>query len=89
MKRRVTLTLENELVAYLDQVATEAKRSRSAAVELIISDYLKRRRQAELARQTAVFFAQPETPEEAEERADWEALSLEVLSRDDPVAPTR
>jgi len=89
MKRRVTLTLENELVAYLDQVAAEVKRSRSAAAELIIRDYLKRRRQAELARQAAVFFAQPETPEEAEERADWEALSLEVLSRDDPVAPTR
>lgn len=89
MKQRVTLTLENELVAYLDQVAAEAKRSRSAAVELIISDYLKRRRQVELARQAAAFFTQPETPEQAEERADWEALSLEVLSRDDPVAPTR
>ena len=89
MKQRVTLTLENELVAYLDRVATEAKRSRSAAAELIISDYLERRRQAELARQAAAFFAQPETPEEAEERADWEVLSLEVLSRDDPVAPTR
>jgi len=89
MKQRVTLTLENELVVYLDQVATEAKQSRSAAAELIISDYLKRRQQAELARQAAMFFSQPETPEEAEERADWEALSLEVLSRDDPVAPTR
>jgi hypothetical protein len=55
--------------------------------ELIISDYLKRRRQAELARQAAMFFSQPEIPEEAEERADWEALSLEVLSRDDSVAP--
>ena len=89
MKQRVTLTLENELVVYLDQVATEAKQSRSAAAELIIRDYLKHRRQAELARQAAVFFAQPETPEEAKERADWETLSLEVLSRDDPVAPTR
>jgi predicted transcriptional regulator len=89
MKKRVTLTLENDLVVYLDQVATEAKQSRSAVAGLIISDYLKRRRQAELARQAAAFFAQPETPEEAEERADWEALSLEVLGRDDPVAPTR
>jgi metal-responsive CopG/Arc/MetJ family transcriptional regulator len=89
MKQRVTLTLEDELVAHLDQVATEAKQSRSAVAELIISDYLKHRRQAELARQAATFFSQPEAPEEAEERADWEALSLEVLSRDDPVAPTR
>jgi len=89
MKRRVTLTLENELVAYLDQVATEGKQSRSAAAELVISDYLKRQRQAELARQAAMFFSQPEPPEEAEERADWEVLSLGVLSRDDPVAPTR
>lgn len=89
MKQRVTLTLENELIAYLDLVATEAKRSRSAVAELIINDYLKRRRQAELARQAATFFAQPEAHEETEERADWEALSLEVLSRDDPVAPTR
>jgi metal-responsive CopG/Arc/MetJ family transcriptional regulator len=87
MKQRVTLTLEDDLVAYLDQVATEAKQSRSAVVELIISDYLKRRRQAELARQAAMFFSQPETPEEAEARIDWEALSLEILSRDDPVAP--
>lgn len=41
MKQLVTLTLENELVACLDRVATEAKQSRSAAAELIISDYLK------------------------------------------------
>lgn len=89
MKQRVTLTLENELVAYLDQVATEAKRSRSAVAEWIISDYLKRRRQTELARQAAAFFAQPEPPQEVEEHTDWETLSLEVLSRDDSVAPTR
>ena len=46
MKQRVTLTLEDEFVACLDRVAAEAKRSRSAVAELIISDYLKRRRQA-------------------------------------------
>ena len=35
-----------------------------------------------LGRQAAAFFAQPQSADEAEERAGWERLSMEVLSRE-------
>jgi hypothetical protein len=57
--------------------------SRSMIVQTTIANYRQRQRQIELARQSARFFGQLESPEEAAERADWEALGLEVLSRDE------
>ena len=83
MKQRVTLTLESDYVSYLDQIALETTQSRSMVVQTIIANYRRRQRQMELARQAAQFFGQPELPEEAAERADWESLGLEVLSRDE------
>jgi predicted transcriptional regulator len=83
MKQRVTLTLESDYVSYLDQIASETAQSRSMVVQTIIANYRRHQRRMELARQAARFFGQPESPEEAAERADWEALGLEVLSRDE------
>jgi metal-responsive CopG/Arc/MetJ family transcriptional regulator len=83
MKQRVTVTLESDYVSYLDQIASEMVQSRSMVVQTIIANYRRRQRQMELARQAAQFFAQPEQAEEAAERADWEALGLEVLNRDE------
>ena len=79
MKQRVTLTLETDYVSYLDQLASETARSRSMVVQTIIANYRRRQRQMELARQAAQFFGQPESPEEAAERADWEALGVEAV----------
>jgi predicted transcriptional regulator len=82
MKQRVTLALDREAVSYLDEMAAQEQKSRSAMAELILVDFIRRQRQVELAHQAAAFFAQPENADEAEERADWERLSLEVFSRE-------
>ena len=82
MKQRVTLTLDASAVSSLDELAARERRSRSAIVETILKDFCREQRQAELARQAAAFFAQPEGPDEIEERADWERLSAEVLRRE-------
>ena len=82
MKQRVTLTLNEDAVAYLDQLARQESTSRSMMVEQIIVDYIHERKRDELARQAAEFFATPEGPEEREERADWERLAMEVLRND-------
>ncbi|MCU0502128.1 MAG: ribbon-helix-helix protein, CopG family [Anaerolineae bacterium] len=83
MKQRVTLTLNEDAVAYLDRLVEEEATNRSMIVEQIIVDYIHDRRQAELARQAAAFFAAPERAAEAAERQDWERLSAETL-RDEP-----
>ena len=83
MKQRVTLTLNEHAVAYLDSLVGLESTNRSLVVEKIIVDYMTERRQAQLARQAAAFFAVPESMAEAEERADWESLGLEVW-RDEP-----
>ena len=83
MKQRVTLSLNEDAVAYLDRLVEEESTNRSMIVEQIIVDYIHDRRRAELARQAAVFFAAPESVDEAAERQDWERLSSETL-RDEP-----
>ena len=82
MKQRVTLALDREAVFYLDEIAAQEQKSRSAMAELILVDFIRQKRRVELTRQAAAFFAQPESADEAEERADWERLSMEVLSRE-------
>jgi metal-responsive CopG/Arc/MetJ family transcriptional regulator len=79
MKQRVTLTLNEDAVAYLDQLAGQESTSRSTMVEQIIVDYIRDRQRVELARQAAVFFAAAESADEAAERRDWERLSTEIL----------
>jgi metal-responsive CopG/Arc/MetJ family transcriptional regulator len=79
MKQRVTLTLNEEAVAYLDQLVGKESTNRSMMVEQIIVDYIRDRQQAELARQAAAFFAAAESADEAAEREDWERLSTEPL----------
>jgi metal-responsive CopG/Arc/MetJ family transcriptional regulator len=79
MKQRVTLTLNEDAVAYLDQLAGQEATSRSMVVEQIIVDYIHDRQRAELARQAAAFFAADESSDEAAERRDWERLSTEPL----------
>jgi len=82
MKQRVTLALREDTVAYLDQIATQESLNRSVIVERIIVDYMLDRKRGELTRQAAEFFAIPESPEEREERTDWERLAMEVLQRE-------
>lgn len=83
MKHRVTLTLDGDIVAYLDRLVGQEADNRSMIVERIIMDYIRDRQRAELARQAAAFFSVVEGPDEAAERADWELLGMEVL-RDEP-----
>lgn len=80
--KRVTLTLDVEAVSYLDEIAAREQKSRSAMAELILTGFARQQRRIELARQAAAFFAQPESADEAEERAAWERLSMEVLGRE-------
>lgn len=82
MKQRVTLALREDTVAYLDDIATQESKNRSVIVEQILVDYMLDRKRSELARQAAEFFATPESPEEQEERADWQRLAMEVLRND-------
>jgi metal-responsive CopG/Arc/MetJ family transcriptional regulator len=82
MKQRVTLTLNEDAVAYLDRLVEEESTNRSMVVEQIIVSYIRDRKRNELARQAAEFFATPQSPEEQEEQTDWERLTTEVL-RDD------
>ena len=82
MKQRVTLTLDTEAVSYLDKVATQEQKSRSAMAEVILMGFIHQQQRGALGRQAAAFFAQPQSADEAEERADWERLSMEVLSRE-------
>ena len=91
MKERVTLTLDRECVEYLDELASRQRRSRSAMLEALIKEHLKKKRDEELARLAKEFFAEPESPEEAEERVDWQKLAMEVLARNDEEesAPSR
>lgn len=82
MKQRVTLALGTESVSYLDEIAAREKKSRSAIVQFILTEFVNRQRQIDLARQAAAFFAQPESAEEAGERSAWERLGMEVLGRE-------
>ena len=50
--------------------------------ELILTGFVREQRRVELERQTAALFAQPESADEAAERAAWERLSTDVLSRE-------
>jgi hypothetical protein len=79
MKQRVTLTLNEAAVAYLDRLGVQEALSRSTLVEQIIVDYIRDRQRADLARHAAAFFAGGESPEETAERMDWERLGAEVL----------
>lgn len=82
MKTRITLTLEPGSVKFLDELAHRCKTSRSAALEYIIQEHMRRYREEELTRLAEEFFAEPETPEEARERRAWQKLSTEVLARE-------
>lgn len=78
MKQRVTVTSKRDYVSYLNEMAKETQGSRSEVAGMIIGEYLRDLQRAELVRGAAEFFAQPETPEGVSDRADWEALRLEV-----------
>jgi predicted transcriptional regulator len=82
MKQRVTLSLDAEAVSGLNEIAAREQKSRSAVAEAILLDFARQQRCVELARQAEAFFGQPESADETEERAAWERLSMEVLSRE-------
>ena len=91
MKSRVTLSLERDYVKYLDQLAAQWGKSRSATLAVLIRERLERHRRTKLAAQAQKFFAQPESEEEAGERVAWERAGLEVWADedDDSLATTR
>jgi metal-responsive CopG/Arc/MetJ family transcriptional regulator len=82
MKQRVTLTLDAKAVSGLDEIAAREHKSRSALADSILMGFVRQQRRVELARQAEAFFSQPESADETEERAAWERLGLEVLSRE-------
>ncbi len=82
MKTRITLSLDPHSVAFLDELARRRKLSRSAALEHILQEHMRWCEEEELARLAEEFFAEPQTPEEADERRAWQKLIMEVLARD-------
>jgi len=82
MKTRITLTLELRSVKFLDELAHRCKTSRSAALEYIIQEYMRRYQEEEFTHLAEEFFAEPETPAEAAERRAWHKLGAEVLARE-------
>jgi metal-responsive CopG/Arc/MetJ family transcriptional regulator len=91
MKSRVTLSLEQDYVEYLDQLAVQWGRSRSATLTALILEHLQRHKREELAAQARKFFALPESEAETNERIAWERAGFEVLAHedDDPLATAR
>lgn len=83
MKSRVTLSLERDYVEYLDRLAAQWGRSRSAALTALILEHLQRYKREQLSAQARKFFAQPESEVEASERIAWERAGFEVLAHDD------
>jgi len=79
----MTVTLHLECVTFLDQLARQQKMSRSAVLDALLKEHLRRWEEEKLACLAQEFFAEPETTEEREERRAWEKLSLEVLAHED------
>lgn len=90
MKERVTLSLEPEYLKYLDQLASQWGKSRSAALRTLLREHIERHRRAKLAAQAEKFFSQPEAKESVGERAAWERAGFEVWAcdEDDSLAAT-
>ena len=83
MKKRLTISISKQSLDYVVRSVGKRGTSRSAVVESFIRESLEGRREERLARLAKEFFAQPESPEEAEERNGWVKASMETQKRDD------
>jgi metal-responsive CopG/Arc/MetJ family transcriptional regulator len=82
MKPRVTISIDQQTLLYVDRLVGKRGASRSEVVESFIRESWQRQREAALARRAKEFFAEPETQAEREEREDWMRASLETLKVD-------
>lgn len=82
MKKRVTISISDEALSYVDKYARKRGASRSRAIESLIEETHRRKREEELARLAKDFFAKEESQEERAEREDLLKMSLGALNSD-------
>jgi len=82
MKPRVTISINRQILRYVDRLVGRRGASRSEVVESFIRESRQRQQEAALALRAKEFFAEPEPEAEREERADWMRASLETLKLD-------
>jgi metal-responsive CopG/Arc/MetJ family transcriptional regulator len=82
MRERVTISLTNEILTYVDDCKDEKGTSRSAVIETLLREAQRKAREEDLAAQAAAFFAEPLSADEEAERIDWLAMSRETYQRD-------
>ncbi len=80
MKRRVTLTLDPQLLEQLDRAPGS---SRSEKAERLLEEALAYRARTQWVRELEAFYTPERVHEEAQEDRDWQGLIQEALHRDD------
>jgi metal-responsive CopG/Arc/MetJ family transcriptional regulator len=78
MRERVTISLTDEILTYVDDCKGEKGRSRSAVIEALLREAQQKTRDEDLAAQAKAFFAEPLSADEEAERTDWLAMSGET-----------
>ena len=79
MKQRVSLTLDEGLLAALDSLGD----NRSRVIERLIAEALATRAHGRWVRELETFYQAGRPAEEAPEDADWHATAAHALERDD------
>lgn len=79
MKPRVTISISQQALSYVDRLVGKRGASRSEVVEAVIRESRRRQREAGLARRAKEFFGEAELEAETEERRDWLKASRETL----------
>jgi len=82
MRERVTISLTEEILGYIDRYKSKKGGSRSAVIETLLREARERARKEDLAAQAEAFFADPLSAEEEEELADSLAMSRQTQDRD-------
>jgi len=78
MKERVTISLTEEILNYVDHYKGQKGGSRSAVIETLLREAQQNASEEELSAQAQAFFAEPPSADEEAERSDWLAMSRET-----------
>ncbi len=79
---RTAISLPGDLLEEVDRRARECDLSRSAFIKDALEAHLSRLREAELRRQLAEAYAQPETDDETAERRAFERASRRATEQE-------
>lgn len=79
---RTAISLPGDLLEEVDRRARECDLSRSAFIKDALEAHLSRFREAELRRQLAEAYAQPETGDETAERRAFERASRRAMEQE-------